>query len=638
MKGCGIRMMVETYLRRGRRTLERWSLDPKVRTAGMVAGYGGSGFLLSAAGLAGFPQPFVLGLICAGTGWRTLVMCLGAVLGYPAFWGAAGNQGIVWSAAGCMLALLLGKREETRDQPLMIPAIAAFLTGVTGLVFRLLLKDDTPVSIYAMRIALTFGTGVLFTQAAYCRDAVTDWLIGAVAVLALARIGPGGIAGYLAASAIGVSGSFPAAALAGLGLDLAQVTRLPMTAVMCAGFLIRMLPFAQKWKHYAAPGFACLGVMAVCGIWEKPPLVGMFLGGALGALVPVQPAAIRRRGETGVAQVRLELGAEVMSATRQLLLEAEPPPIDQEAILQKALDRSCGTCSLRRNCAARESLTADLLKAPLEAQCRKPGRLIPELHRAQEQLRYLQAERQRRMEYRMALQQQYTFLGDYLRQLADQLPRRTGGSEICFRVETAARSRGKERANGDRCLAFQGSGCKFYLLLCDGMGTGLGAAGEGNTAANMLRRMLMAGFPASHALKSLNSLLILRGRPAAATVDLAEIRLDTGIATVYKWGAAPSWVLTRGRKEKIGTASPPPGIAMDRTHETVEKLSLRRGETLILLSDGLDGEDVLDRLSVTPDAPPGELAAEILEKGCQQTQDDSTAAVLRLYPVNLGTS
>ena len=44
-------MMVETYLRRGRRTLERLLLEPGIRTVLMGLFYGGSGFLLSAASL-----------------------------------------------------------------------------------------------------------------------------------------------------------------------------------------------------------------------------------------------------------------------------------------------------------------------------------------------------------------------------------------------------------------------------------------------------------------------------------------------------------------------------------------------------------------------------------------------------------
>ena len=71
---------------------------------------------------------------------------------------------------------------------------------------------------------------------------------------------------------------------------------------------------------------------------------------------------------------------------------------------------------------------------------------------------------------------------------------------------------------------------------------------------------------------------------------------------------------------------------------TVEKLSLRRGEVLILLSDGVDGEDALRQFSLTPDAPPGELAAKILERGCQNAEDDATAAVIRLRPASLAIS
>ena len=601
----------------------------------MVLAYGGSGFLLSAASLGNYPQPLAMGLISAATGWRALVMSLGAMAGYPTFWGSAGNQGIVWSAAGGLLALLLGKREETREQPLMLPALAAFLTAVAGLVFQIVLKDDTPVVIYFLRIGLTFLTGVLFTQVSQCRDAITDWLAGGVAVLALAQVAPlpnFGL-GYIAAGLMAVYSAFPAAALAGLGLDLAQITQIPMTAVTCLAYFVRMIPFDKRWQHYAAPGAACIAVMAACGIRDLSPLPGLFLGGALAALLPPQPAIPHRRGETGIAQVRLELGAEVLRSTQQILMEMGPPPIDAEALLDKARERACGSCSARRNCPQQESLTLHHLENPLDADCRKQGRLLPELRRAQEQLRNLKADRQRQREYRSALVQQYRFLGDFLRSLADQLPRRGERPRIDFRIEVSARSRGKERANGDKCLAFAGGGCKYYVLLCDGMGTGLGAAQEGHSAAQLLRQMLTAGFPAEHSLRSVNSILALRGSAGAVTLDLAEIRLDTGHALVYKWGAAPSWLLTRGKAEKIGTATPPPGISIENHKETVEKLSLRRGEVLILLSDGVEAGEGQRLSDLAPDWPPGELAAKILERVSGTGEDDATAAVIRLIPL-----
>ena len=610
------------------------ALDPKVRRPAMVLLFGGSGFLLSAAGLGNAPQPLAMGLISAATGWRALVMSLGAMAGYPAFWGSGGNVGIVWSAAGGLLALLLGKREEAKAQPLMIPAIAAFLTAVTSLVFRFLLREDTPVVLSFVQVALTFLSGVLFTQVSRCRDAITDWLAIGVGVLALAQVwlGPFSL-GCVAAGLLSVYGAFPAAALAGLALDLSRITPLPMAGVMCLAYFIRMIPFDKRWQHYAAPGAACIAVMAAWGQWDLSPLPGLILGGAMAAALPPKPEVFHRRGETGAAQVRLELGAEVMRTMQGLMQELEPPPIDAEALLCKARDRACGGCSARKNCPQKDSLALHHLDNPLDADCRKQGRLLPELRRAQEQLRNLKADRQRQREYRGALQQQYRFLGEYLRSLADQLPRRGERIQMQFRVEVSARSRGKEQANGDRCIAFSGSGCRYFVLLCDGMGTGLGAAQEGHSAASVLRQLLTAGFPAEHALKTVNSLLALRGTAGAVTLDLAELRLDTGHAVIHKWGAAPSWLLTRGKAEKIGTATPPPGITMEGSGETVEKLSLRRGEVLILLSDGVEvGEDL--RLSdLAPDWPPGELAEKILEREHGAGEDDATAAVIRLVPL-----
>ena len=635
-------MMVsmETYLRRGKREAQRLLLDPRIHGGGMLLFWGGCGFLLSAASVLGYPTPLVMGLICAMSGWQAAFATLGAMIGYPVFFGLAGNIGLCWSAAGGLLAVLLGNREEKRDMPILLPAIGALLTAVTGVVFQFLLGQQTPVMIYLLQVAVTLLSGMLFTQALSYRDAITDWLVGGAAVFALAQVAPKPwlSLGYPIAGLLAVGGAFPAAALAGLGLDLARVTAVPMAAAMSIAYFLRMLPFGKRWQKCAAPGASYLAVMFLCGIRDPTPIPGLVLGGMAGLLLPQKTQLHHRRGETGAAQVRLEMGAEMMSATGRLIAEMEPPPIDEFALLEKVRSRACESCSARRSCTQKDLLTRDFLENPLDADCRKPGRLIPELHRAQDQLRYLKADRQRRQDYRGALMQQYRFFGDYLRSLADRLPRRGEEPEAGFRIQVSARSQSKERANGDRCLAFAGAGCRYYVLLCDGMGTGLGAAQEGLTAARYLRQMILAGFPPQHALRSYNSFLALRGAAGAVTVDLAEIHLDTGIVTIFKWGAAPSWVLTRKGAEKIGTATPPPGIAVTGIRETVEKLSLRGGEVLILLSDGVDGEVALRQSDLTPDWPPGELAAKILESGRGKVEDDATAAVIRLLPTGLPVS
>ena len=605
--------------------------------AARVAAYGGSGFFLSAAGLGGGCQPLAMGLILAVTGWKALVMTLGAAAGYRLFWGEAGNQGVVWAVSAGFLALTLGRGTWISRDPIILPALTGVIPAATGLLF-LFFRQEVDFPLFLLRVCLAPVSAWFFRRAVLCRDSMTDWICGGIGVLAMAGIAPVpslGL-GYVAAGVFALWTSFPAAALAGLGLDLAQITRVPMGAVICSAWFARMLPFEYRWMRCLMPGIACLAVMGLCGIWDVTPLPGLLLGGLLGFCMPPRPDSVHRRGEMGLTQVRLEMTAGVLAYAQRLLLEVQPQEIDEKALLQQAISRGCETCVSRQNCQECSHLNQSHLLEPEEFTCRRPGQIQGELYRSRERLRSLKLDRQHRQEYRQALVQQYQFLSEFLRQLSDQLSRRGERIHACYRVEASARSRGKGISNGDRCMAFPGVGCRYYVLLCDGMGTGLGAAQEGETAGELLRQMLSAGFPPEHAFRSINSLLVLRGQAGAVTLDLAEVRLDNGRVTLYKWGAAPSWILKASGAEKIGTATPPPGICMTDTREMVVRLSLRRGEMLILVSDGVEAGECLGRCSFWP-LPPGELAERLLEECNCGGEDDATVAVLRLCSRQLST-
>ena len=607
------------------------ALDPGVQHTLRAAAWAGSSFFLSAAALSGGFQPLALGLITAATGWRALVAALGAAAGYQVFWGGDGILGSIWAAVGCILALALGKGDRSKDLPLLMPALAAVVTAVSGLGF-LFFRRGAPLQLFFLRLFLAPVAAWLFRRAFTCRESVTEWVIGGVAVLSLGGLGP---LGYAAAAVFSVWGSFPAAALAGLGLDLARVTAVPMGAVICAAWFGRLIPFGERWMRFCVPAVAYTAVMGICGIWDLRPLPGLVAGGLLGCYLPVRQDTVRRSGEMGIAQVRLEMTAGVLAQTQRLLLEVKAPVIDEGALLNRAVNRACGNCPGKEHCVERLRLSAEYLQNPLAFACRRPWEIQGELLRAQERLRDLQADRKRQREYRSALLQQYRFLSVYLQKLSDQLPRRGERIQAFYRLEVSARSRGKERANGDRCLAFPGAGCRYYVLLCDGMGTGLGAAQEGQSAGELLRQMLMAGFPPEHAFRSINSILVLRGQAGAVTLDLAEVRLDSGRVSLYKWGAAPSFLIGRKKTEKIGTAAPPPGLSIEDGRETVDRLSLCRGETLILVSDGAEIGDILRR-GVGP-LPPGELAEWLLKECRTGGEDDATVAVLRLNPRRMST-
>ena len=72
---------------------------------------------------------------------------------------------------------------------------------------------------------------------------------------------------------------------------------------------------------------------------------------------------------------------------------------------------------------------------------------------------------------------------------------------------------------------------------------------------------------------------------------------------------------------------------MGDARENVVRLSLRRGETLVMASDGAEVAEVLARMGNAPDIPPAELASKLVES-CADTGDDATVAVVRLRPMN----
>ena len=632
-------MTVETYLHRGRKWMLTLTRDDRVRRLGRVTGYWGTGFLLSAASLGHSFQPLAMALVTAFTGWRAGVLALGAGLGYCFFWGEPGLQGALWALLSGLSALFLGKRRLVKEGPLILPALCTFWVAASGLLW-LLLGSRTPTGIYLLRVGLGAGAALLLRQWKETREPVLEWTVKGMAVLALAQAAPfpGLNPGIITAGFLALTDGFPAAALGGLALDLARVTPVSMTAVLCLVYMTRLIPGLPWWARLGAPGAVYLLVLPLLGLSDLSPLPGLVLGGLLSVFRPPNPEPAQRRGATGVAQVKLELMAQVLTQTRSALLEETAPPIDEEALLLRTRERACGGCPNRKTCQAPQ-LPREYLQIPLTGSfrlafpCRKPGRMLLEISRTQEQYRRLRAERDRLREYRQAVLQQYGFVADWLRDLADRLPEKEKIPKLRFSPEVGVASRSREMENGDRLTHFSGPRGCYYVLLCDGMGTGPGAAEEGRAAVRLLRQQLLAGYPAEHALRSLNSLLLLRGRAGAVTADLAELRLDTGAVTLYKWGAAPSWLLRNGSAEKIGTAGPPPGIRLTDARETVDRLSLGRGETLIILSDGVDGEEARRRALSRPEGTAGELAAKLLEAGAADTADDASLAVVRLHPL-----
>ncbi len=597
-----------------------------------------SGFCLSAASLGNGALPLSMGFVCACTGTSSLWAAVGAVLGYGVFWG--GLQPMAWCASALLLAVLLGDRKICRNTPLLLPMAAALTVALWGVLFQFFSGDKTPVALYLLRILLALASCGLWVQVLRERNPLFDWFACGFIVLALAQLLPFPYLGlgYVAAGVLLVRGAFPAAALAGLALDLAGITPLPMTAILCLSYLVRFLPRQPLWLGGFSAVSVCGIVMYICGVWDVTPIPGLFLGTMLSAYLPSKGVPAHKRGEIGLAQVRLELASGVMEQTRQLLGEIPEKPIDTEVLLRRAIEAACGSCTCRKNCKDAQRVagfSADILQTPLEdpeelpVVCRKSNRLLTQLRQSQQQLRAILADRERQRECRVAVQQQYGFLAGYLQELSDALAHKPDCVENNYRADTKVYCNRPASENGDRCLRFMGTGGKYYVILCDGMGSGPEAAREAKIGGELLKRLLLAGYPAEYALGSLNSICALRDRAGILTVDMAQLHLDTGAVSLYKWGAAPSYVLAGGRTEKLGAPTPPPGMTASGCQKPVRRLRLNCGELLLMASDGVGEECVLAVCREMAGAPDEILAGRLIERGAAQ-EDDATVVCIRL--------
>ena len=629
--------MISTYIRQGQHTLRRWALDPLVHRLGRGAAHMLAGFCLSAASLEQGMLPLVLGLVWACRGWRAVLVAAGGILGYGVFWGAGCVQALIWTGLALAGVLILGEQRVSREQPLLIPALNMLMVSAVGLGFQLLAGDTTAIPLYLIRVVLGGAAPWVFDQGFQRKQPVVEWVCWGLFALGLAQIAPFpwlGL-GFAAAGFSAVRCPFPGAAVVGLAVDLAGITQVPVTAVTVLSFLFRFLPRIPGWVKRIVPGCMGMLLMYACGRWDLLVLPGLFLGGVAGDLLSPRPKAAAYRGQTGAAQVKLEMAAEVLSQTEQILAEPGERTVDVDTLVQRAVVQTCAGCSARVRCREKEKLcklTGELLQKPLltidelPVRCKKGGRILIRLQQAQEQMRVLQADHQRQQEYRDAMVQQYQFLEAFLHQLSDRLSERKAYAPASYDPVVSVFGNRSIRKNGDRCMEFAGVGNDYYIILCDGMGTGPGAAQEGKQAGVILRRLLSCGFPPEHALRSLNSIYALRDRAGAVTVDLAKISLDTGRGTLYKWGAAPSYFVSAEGTVKLGTVSPPPGLSVKEGQEVRCGFTLRKGQVLLLVSDGITEEEIL-KAGKDPSSPAA-LAQRMLKEA--PPEDDATVVTIQL--------
>ncbi|WP_442956482.1 stage II sporulation protein E [Paenibacillus sp. YIM B09110] len=187
-------------------------------------------------------------------------------------------------------------------------------------------------------------------------------------------------------------------------------------------------------------------------------------------------------------------------------------------------------------------------------------------------------------------------LGEHIEVKSEVPPLRSGeptlvmfGSAKQYEVETgiAGAAKGGDWLSGDSFTMTELGNGKFAVAISDGMGNGERAREESSAALSILQQLLQSGMDEKLAVKSVNSVLLLRSSDEMfATVDLAIVDLYSAQTTFMKIGSTPSFI-RRGNEVILITANNLPiGILQDIDVDMIS-VQLLPGDTLVMMSDGI---------------------------------------------------
>jgi hypothetical protein len=187
--------------------------------------------------------------------------------------------------------------------------------------------------------------------------------------------------------------------------------------------------------------------------------------------------------------------------------------------------------------------------------------------------------------------------------------------------------------NGDTNVCFSDGFGFDYVLLSDGMGSGIRAAIESRMTVSLLQKFIRAGVAAATAAEFANFLLQAKSdEEMLSTVDLLVFSRFTGEAVLYKMGASKTFARVGGVIREFSGHSLPAGILRDPGTDII-RFKMGGGDTLIMLTDGVTEEnfgkcrEILSTKGINPKTAARRIVEESENEG---RQDDKTAIFIEV--------
>lgn len=164
-----------------------------------------------------------------------------------------------------------------------------------------------------------------------------------------------------------------------------------------------------------------------------------------------------------------------------------------------------------------------------------------------------------------------------------------------FSIRVGVSGYAKERSiSGDSYICADLKEGDYMIALSDGMGKGEIASRESALTITSLYNLMKAGFDVELALKTINSLLLFKSTEEIfSTVDLGLFNKVTGKLKLFKIGAAATFIKRGDKVETIKVSALPMGI-VDSIRINHIELQTRRGDEIIIVSDGITDADRAD--------------------------------------------
>lgn len=211
-------------------------------------------------------------------------------------------------------------------------------------------------------------------------------------------------------------------------------------------------------------------------------------------------------------------------------------------------------------------------------------------------------------------------------------------------ITRAAKSNESQNSVSGDSFTFGEEKNTYFAALSDGMGVGKKASFESSVAISLLEKFLEAGFNIDIALRSINSILMLKSKEESfTTLDIGAIDLYTGKLKSIKTGAATTFIKKKNEIQMINSHSLPVGILKDVDLEIYEE-DLDDGDFIIMMTDGVleANEEVhnkeswmMELIKNIDSLNPQTIANEILKSAKNVSngviKDDMTVLVTKVW-------